>query len=543
MFWNKSKKKNKDEELTIEIIDADSIVEEEEDENNIEEAEDENHIEEPQEDEGKIEEDFDDEKKIEEVEEQEETDMIEGEEPKGHRLKFWFKLIVGVVGAIVLLYLAACAYFSFNFYYGTTIDGKDYSLKQADTVQADQEAIVEAYELTIIQVNGDKSVINAKDAGIKYEKTEEIESILQNQNPFMWPTMFWNTFTYETTIQTSYEEEQLKEAVMKLDCMDKDNMMPPIDAYPKLVGEVYEAVSQEYGTELVGDQVVEKAMESIASLTPELNLVDAGCYVEPKIKTDSPTMIELIDNLNRFVKATITYKEGIVCDGKTIGEWLVVQEDNTIVLDEEKIAEYVKGLAETYNTVGKTRKFVSGSGRKVEVVGGTYGWRVDEEEEIALIIESLKAGKPTTREIEYSRRAVSHEGLDWGNSYAEIDLTNQKVYYTKAGKVVLSADVVTGDVSEDNATPQGVYPLTYKTKNAVLRGKKLPDGTYAYESPVSYWMPFNGGIGMHDASWRSTFGGEIYKNNGSHGCINMNYDTAQAMYGYVSSGDPIICYY
>ena len=39
------------------------------------------------------------------------------------------------------------------------------------------------------------------------------------------------------------------------------------------------------------------------------------------------------------------------------------------------------------------------------------------------------------------------------------------------------------------------------------------------------------GIGLHDSTWRGGyFGGEIYKYNGSHGCINMSYDDAKYVY-------------
>ena len=100
--------------------------------------------------------------------------------------------------------------------------------------------------------------------------------------------------------------------------------------------------------------------------------------------------------------------------------------------------------------------------------------------------------------------------MDMGDTYAELDLTNQRAYFIKKGKVVLSTDVVTGNPNKGNATPPGVYSLTYKTKNATLRGERRPDGTYSYETPAKYWMPFNGGIGFHDASWQPTFGGSRY---------------------------------
>ena len=108
---------------------------------------------------------------------------------------------------------------------------------------------------------------------------------------------------------------------------------------------------------------------------------------------------------------------------------------------------------------------------------------------------------------------------------------------------MFSSDCVTGNVSAGHATPQGTYSLTYKTRDAVLRGSKNADGEYEYESPVSYWMPFNGGIGFHDATWRSSFGGSIYKTAGSHGCVNMPKSNAAKLYELVEKGIPVVCYY
>ena len=56
-------------------------------------------------------------------------------------------------------------------------------------------------------------------------------------------------------------------------------------------------------------------------------------------------------------------------------------------------------------------------------------------------------------------------------------------------------------------------------------------------------MPFNGGIGLHDANWRKTFGGTIYKTNGSHGCVNLPPAVAKTIYENISAGDPVLCYH
>ena len=123
------------------------------------------------------------------------------------------------------------------------------------------------------------------------------------------------------------------------------------------------------------------------------------------------------------------------------------------------------------------------------------------------------------------------------------DLTNQHMFYFKDGQCILQSDIVTGNPNKGHATPQGVYTLSYKAPNQVLRGKKMPDGTYEYESPVSYWMPFNGGIGFHDATWQSAFGGSRYLTYGSHGCVNMPVSAAAELYSYIEAGIPVVCHY
>ena len=121
----------------------------------------------------------------------------------------------------------------------------------------------------------------------------------------------------------------------------------------------------------------------------------------------------------------------------------------------------------------------------------------------------------------------------------EINLSSQNVKFVRNGEVIWSAPCVTG--GPGYRTPTGIFNINYKTMNTVLKGKNA-DGT-DYESPVRYWMPFNGNIGMHDANWRSSFGGNIYKTNGSHGCINLPPSVAKELYGYVEKGTPVICYH
>lgn len=74
-----------------------------------------------------------------------------------------------------------------------------------------------------------------------------------------------------------------------------------------------------------------------------------------------------------------------------------------------------------------------------------------------------------------------------------MNLTAQHLFFYKDGELILESDFVSGNTSRGYTTPPGIFGLTYKQRDAVLKGEN-------YRSPVKFWMPFNGGIGFHDAS-------------------------------------------
>ena len=112
-----------------------------------------------------------------------------------------------------------------------------------------------------------------------------------------------------------------------------------------------------------------------------------------------------------------------------------------------------------------------------------------------------------------------------------INIEEQKLRYYVKGKVVFETDIVSG---QNGRTPKGTYSILNKARNVTLVGED-------YETVVRYWMPFIGrNYGIHDASWRSRFGGTIYKYNGSHGCVNVSSKAAAQLYDMVEVGTPVI---
>ena len=125
-------------------------------------------------------------------------------------------------------------------------------------------------------------------------------------------------------------------------------------------------------------------------------------------------------------------------------------------------------------------------------------------------------------------------------TYVFVSISKQHLTYFVDGKPVMDCPVVNGNI-HGHSTPKGTYHLNYKARNIVLKGTE--DNGDTYESYVSYWMAFIGSsYGLHDATWRNTFGGDIYKNGGSHGCVNMPRESAARLYDMIEPGVPILIY-
>ena len=205
-------------------------------------------------------------------------------------------------------------------------------------------------------------------------------------------------------------------------------------------------------------------------------------------------------------------------------------------MDDDKVTHFVQQMASTYNTYGDVREFRTSQGDTVKIGGGDYGWVIDKDKEKAQIYEDLETGGRISREPVYSQTAKKHGAYDIGSTYVEIDYTSQHLWFYKKGELLVETDIVSGNLSRNNGSPDGVFKIVYKQRNATLVGE-------GYSSPVDYFMPFAYNVGLHDASWRSKFGEQIYLTSGSHGCINMPRDVAETIYETIKVDTPVIAYY
>lgn len=450
-------------------------------------------------------------------------------------------LIAGVIiAALVVVYVIVSLVFQSRFLPGTTINGIACGGKTVEETEEILKQETDNYVLTLVERGDTTEDIAGTDIGLEIDFGEELDQLLQQQNGFRWPAALAGGEELQAEQLISCDSDALREVLSGLSCMDESKMTDSVDACLSdyIDGTGYEMVDAVYGTR-VQTSVLRKAVkDAVTTLQVELDLEEAGCYVDPEYTEDSEELQTMLETANRYVGTTVTYTIGSsseVVDGSLISQWLVFGDDMSVTLDTEKVSEYVSGLASAYNTAGQSKTLKTSYGTTVTVPGGNYGWKIDQSSTLTALTGYLEAGEDYSGDVVYSQTAASHDGQDYGSTYVEINLTAQHLWFYKNGSLIVESDFVSGSVAAGNATPTGSYRITYKQKDAVLRGQ-------GYASPVSYWMPFNGGIGLHDASWRSKFGGTIYKTNGSHGCINLPYSAAKKIYENISAGDAVLVY-
>lgn len=453
----------------------------------------------------------------------------------------------GVLAGICLIYVAISVYFMSHFFVNTKINGKNFSGKTASDVEKYLQTNIKDYKLTILENEGRQDVISGSEIGLEYRAGTEAEKLLKDQNGFAWPKAFFTENSRKVSVNVSYNEESLNQRISQLSCLQTEQT-PAENAKPEFDGNQYVIKPEVYGNAVDKERLTEQVKVHITEFQPQLDMVETKCYAKPKYVEDSKEVQEACDAMNKYVNASITYpmNEPVVVDKALISQWLQVDGEMKVSPNTEAMKQWFTAFGDKYDTQGTTRTFTTPAGKSATVTGGTYGWSIDEDTELVNLQNSILNGEVVTREPAYyaGGTAAAHSGQDWGNTYAEVDMSAQHMWYVQNGQVVLETDVVTGEPIPSRITPEGVYSLMWKQRDATLVGDIKPEtGKPEYETDVAYWMQVtSSGVGFHDAIWQTAFGGTWYQipGTGSHGCINMPLDQAGALFNMIEPGTPVI---
>lgn len=381
----------------------------------------------------------------------------------------------------------------------------------------------------------------------KMDKSDELETALVDSY-ITAKTQSQSDAAAQSDKDTDANDDEQKKAATDTQTFDIRSIVPyrATIAYNADAGQ-FEGVDGVSGDAPVYDNAAANLTSAVKELKDKVELTSATGYVDGEKATDSEQVKNALKEANAYLDVTVTCnftpatgEAATEAVGKDqIAQWLIVGNDGlSVSLDGENMATYCTELAKKHDvSKKKTGQFKTTGGSIINVPVASSGQTVDGNKLYEAIAEAINNKKSATVEAVYSEAKEEETGeyVTYGGNYCEVDLTNQMVYVYKNGELVVSSQCVTGCISKGHGTPTGVYSIFSRDKDRYLRG----DG---YKSWVNFFIPFNGGIGFHDASWRSTFGGNIYLYSGSHGCINMPYSAAKKLYENVTLDEKVIVY-
>ena len=449
-------------------------------------------------------------------------------------------IVLGILVVVIIIgYVVVAWFFANRFYPGTTIFGINCNAKDVPWVKQEVEEKVRSYTLTLQERYGKNETISADDIGMHYVDQGEIEKRMKSQASFLWPVMMLVRRGHSMSVETDYDREKIDTALQNLGCFREENVEAPQNAYVGETDTGYEIVPEVMGTTLKTDAVRTQVLAALDKGETQVSLELGGCYVEPKIFADDKDLIALADAKNDLLGADITFD---FADRKeTVNTPLImtfIMPDGTggYKISPDKVWTYVYNLADKYDTFGGTRTFFSTPGTTETLYGGDYGWAMDREATAQMLLDDIRAKKVETIEPVYMYKGCSRGVNDIGDTYVEISITRQEMWCYKDGILIVDTPIVSGNPNAGNATPSGgVWAIDAKMEKYTLVGE-------GYRSPVDYWMPFNGNVGIHDMQSRYYFGSNIYLSHGSHGCINTPLDAVRQIYEAVDIGTPVIVY-
>lgn len=445
--------------------------------------------------------------------------------------------IVILAASIALIYSLISIYFCNHFFFNTEINGVNVSLNAYGTADHMFRDHVKGYELQLAERNGTAEEIAGQEINLQYNEKVGISEIYPMQNSLQWICSLFRGQKYYLNHLYVYDENLLKNKIYKLNCLNEGATEPQNVDFQYLNGS-YQVIQEVYGNVIMKDKLCEAIKASVEKGETSLDLEKKHCYKEPQYTLSSFKTRITKNLLDRYVSANITYQFGSereLLDGDTIHHWLSVDDNLEVVINKKAIVKFVNELGKKYDTVGVIRNFKTSTGKTIPVSGGLYGWKIGQNAESKALLENIRRGEVIKKEPAYAQKALFRGENEIGNTYLEISITRQHVWFYMDGKLRTDGPVVTGNPNRGWSTVTGTYMLNYKQKGATLSGP-------GYEAGVTYWMPFYGNIGIHDASWRYSFGGEIYKRNGTHGCVNAPFHLAKIIFENIEEGTPIICY-
>lgn len=458
-----------------------------------------------------------------------------------------------IIGLLLIAYIVGAVVFMGRFFPNTKIGDLDISMMPNEEVASALDKAADSYTLDVVG-NGFNYKTTAKDINLSIDSQAIVDAMHANLSPWAWPVLIFQNGHDESDLLTvTYDKKSYETKVTEsIETYNKD-AVAPVDATIAYDDKTkkFKVVAEVPGTQYDSKTVLAAMADNISSLQPSLKLT-SDHLVQPKVFSTDERLVNSAELATGLVQAhvTLTMVGQVVAeiDGNNLSPFIRMDENMGVTLDEAGIDQWVTDLSNGFDTVGTERTYTRPDGKVITISGGAYGWLTDAPALKDEVVAAIKAGQTTTIDIPCQQTAFAYNGPgqpDWTNRYIDVDLSEQYVrFYGDDGSIIWESACISGTPDGKHNTWPGVWYITNKESPSKLIGY-TDSGQKEYETTVSFWMAFEGnGIGLHDATWQPSFGGDMYASGyGSHGCVNLSYSAAESLYGICNVGDVVIAHY
>ncbi|MEG0365082.1 MAG: L,D-transpeptidase [Erysipelotrichales bacterium] len=460
------------------------------------------------------------------------------------------KIIMGIsipVSVLLIVFIGGVIYFNSHIIPNTKLYDQKVSVidqPTVDNIVSDQKVI--------LKVKDKRKEVKIDLSKIDYEvkSAKEIEKdILEEQNTWAWPIKIFSSQNFEN-IGITPNKDSLKKELKANKVAPKKGLSSSKDAYfdvDEASGDV-KVVKEVIGEKMDRDLVYKEVSENFAKGTYNIDLAPAIIMPNVEEKVLNKTLEEVEYKLTSEINISIkSLNKNVKPSKKDRLKWLMVDyKKNSVSVDKNAIRNYFKTVNNSYIKENKNNDTIYrvGNGKSTLIQTGKPVSGLDEDALTAKVYDAVLNNYNLSENVEavkISKPKVVYEGhKSIDDKLVEVSIADQKVYLYSSGKLIKTAEVVTGKPNGTMDTTKGKYTVMYKTTNFTLKGDAYG---YDYKLPVKYWIPFEGGggIGLHDAPWRAhhDFGGQRYKTTGSHGCVNMRLEDVRFIYNEVVAGTAV----
>ncbi len=441
-------------------------------------------------------------------------------------------VVVLVIASYILI---SFGYFNNRFLPSTVINGENCSNKKVSEVIEIMRKRIEGYNLSIVNNGITVDELYGNDINLEFGDMDKVlQNICDHQKKSSWlKGVFFNSEPINTGEGLKYDTNVLNQFINSTLVLGIQSTTKSVDAKLTYKNGKYVITPAVYGNEINKLAVENTIRGAVNSLNSSIDINRSNCYVKPRLTEYNEVLIESCKKANRLIKNKIELNVTddlfeIPVDIKK--DWLTVNEQGTLIFDKTAFAKYADKVDKSYSFNDEVREFKTFHGDTVKVTGGDFGTAINRAKFEADIEEAMLGSHNTKVKAEFD---VNNKEI--GDSYIEVDLSNQMLCMYIKGEQKLCTPVITGKDNDEHRTPEGIYRLKSKTNN----GSVSENGE---SKSVKYWMSISGENGICDASWKDMFGGDSYKKYGSDGSIYMLEDDAKMVYENCLANMPVICY-